>query len=377
MDNITVNVRMGLIGDDLEIKENINLEIDENGIIQHIGNGKSADKKTIVFNNGILLPAFANSHVHTADFSFPEIGIQNTLKELVGDPISIKYKMFESISDDEIIEYIQQFIRISKTYGTKIIIDFREQGLKGSIIASKIKDKNKSFNYFILGRLEKREFSKENLEILRRVADGYGVSSVSSHDIEEMKIIHEYFKDKIIAIHVSETLKQNLRGDFRLAMEYLQPKLIIHGTHLSIDEILEIKEKYTKTYLVLCPRSNLWFSTGIPKISDILKNELNILIGTDNGGWINPNVLEEAEFALMISRLQEPQSDYSKEILKAITINAKEFNATPIIEGKKSSFVILEGENSGIVRAKNKYMGIIKRGKKILFTSEELSKKLK
>lgn len=374
MANITINVRLALLGEELETKYNVNLEIDENGVIQHIGNGYTSDTPSITFNNGLLLPAFANSHVHSADFAFPEIGLHSTLKELVGDPNSIKYELFQNFSDDEISKYIESYINLMKAYGVITALDFREQGIRGSILANKIRKKQNNFNYLILGRLEKEEFNRDNLDLLSRVADGYGVPSIASYTEEEMKLIRDYFKNKLIAVHVSETLKQNLKGDFKITMRYLEPKLLIHATHLSVDELLEIKEKYKNTYIVICPRSNLWFSSGIPKVAEILKNNLNLLIGTDNAAWINPNVLEEAEFALMLSRFQEPQSDYSKEILKAITVNAKDFGVTPIHEGSKANFIIIEGEHSGIFRAKNKYSAIIKRGRKILFTNEELSK---
>ncbi|AWR97183.1 amidohydrolase family protein [Acidianus sulfidivorans JP7] len=377
MDEITINVRTALLDDELNIENSVHIEINNDGIIQHIGKGYTSNGKTLTFDNGILLPAYSNSHVHTADFSFPEFGIKNTIKELVGDPNSIKYQLFSEIEENKLLENIENFIKLSASFGVNTLLDFREQGLKGSILASKIKAIYKDrINYYILGRLEKTEINKNNLEILSKIADGYGISSISSYTIEELKMIRKYFDNKIIAIHVSETLKQNLQNDLEYAIEYLKPKIIVHGTNLSTDEILEAKEK--NIYLVICPRSNLWFSSGIPKISEIVKDEYNkILIGTDNGAWINPNIMEDAELALLLSRLQDPLSNYSKEILKAITLNAREFGIKPIAEGEKAIFNIIEGENSGIFRAKDKYAAIIKRGKKILFTYEELSKMLK
>ncbi|ARM75824.1 amidohydrolase family protein [Acidianus manzaensis] len=375
MGDITINVRIALLGEDLEINNDVHIQIDEDGIIQHIGKGHVSNSKSISFNNGILLPVFSNSHVHTGDFSFPEVGIRNTIKELVGDPDSIKYKFYSKIDNSQLKDYIKQFMKLEAIFGINSVLDFREQGLEGSILANSVKEEYKDkINYFILGRLEKNQITKENLDTFSKIADGYGISSISSYNFEELKMIRQYFRNKIIAIHISETLKQNLQNDLEYALEYLQPKMIIHGTNLSTDQISEIKEK--GIYLVACPRSNLWFSTGIPKISEMAKDNKKFLLGTDNAAWINPNILEEAEFALLLSRLQEPQSDYSKEVLKAITINAEEFGIKPIKEGEKAIFNIIEGENSGILRAENKYPAIIKRGKKILFTYEELSKNL-
>jgi|GEM_PF-5202097 len=67
------------------------------------------------------------------------------------------------------------------------------------------------------------------------------------------------------------------------------------------------------------------------------------------------------ETALLISRLQDPLSNYSKEILKAATVNARLFGTNKIDEGEKSNFIIIEGEKTGILRAYDIYSAIIKR----------------
>ncbi|MEM0122502.1 MAG: N-ethylammeline chlorohydrolase, partial [Saccharolobus sp.] len=87
-ERVELNVRLGLLGENLEIKENINIEI-ENGIITHIGNGFSSNGMD--FYNGIIMPALVNSHVHAADFICKEMGYDKPIREVVGDPKSIKY----------------------------------------------------------------------------------------------------------------------------------------------------------------------------------------------------------------------------------------------------------------------------------------------
>lgn len=352
-----INVRKALIGEDLEVKDNVNIEIC-NGYITHIGNGFSSNAKS--FTNGIAIPSLINSHVHMLDYAFPEIGIDKTIKELVGDPNSLKYELLSKQTEKDLINFSLNFISNSINFGVTTIADFRELGILGSKIALNIKRKLKGINYIILGRLEKNEFNDKNLVRLAEIDDGFGVSSISTYSPQELMKISEVFKNKIRAAHISETLKQNLKNDLEFFMKYLRPNLIIHGTWFSDYELLILKEKNVS--LVLCPRSNLWFSTGIPRIASAIKLGVNILLGTDNAAWISPNLWKEMETALLISRLQDPLSNYSKEILKAATVNARLFGTNKIDEGEKSNFIIIEGEKTGILRAYDIYSAIIKRG---------------
>ncbi|WP_253823071.1 amidohydrolase family protein [Acidianus sp. RZ1] len=170
-------------------------------------------------------------------------------------------------------------------------------------------------------------------------------------------------------------MKQNLAGDFEYIIKHIKPDIIIHGTHLTEDEIMIVKEKGIS--IVTCPRSNMWFSTGIPRLNLMLRHHVNLLLGTDNGAWIHPDLWREMETALLISRLLDPQSDYSKEIIKGATINGKIFGANPLIEGKKANFIVIEGERNNILNSRNIYQAIAKRGGVVLFRSPRSDPKYK
>ncbi|QGA54809.1 amidohydrolase family protein [Sulfolobus sp. E5-1-F] len=373
-DRIILNVRLALVGEELEIKENVNLEIEE-GIITHIGNGFSTEG--ITFKNGILIPGLVNAHVHSADFICQEMGYKMPISEVVGDPYSIKYECLGKNTKELIMNSIERFIMRGRELGSNVMIDFREQGLEGSLISSIVKNKMavNGVKYYFLGRLEEDEFKNSyNLNGLYQIADGYGLSSSSS--TFKIELVRDTFKDKIRAVHISETIKHWLRDDLEYVMKKYEPNLIIHGTHLSEEEINVIRDR--KASLVYCPRSNLWFSVGIPKVINGLKSGVNIMIGTDNGGVLDPDMWKEMETLLLISRIQDPLSDYSLEILKASTINAFRFLGIKgwIEEGNpiEAGLLILEGENSGILSSNNKYMGIIKRGNKIIYNLGAIQK---
>jgi len=356
---IILNIGGLLLGEDLEFIENVHVVI-RNGVLEHIGKGFV--DKGLNYSKLIALPPLVNSHVHTSDYALLEEGVDKSIKELVGDPNSIKYEKLSKLSEFEIRNWISKFLKNSMEFGVFGVIDFREQGLKGSIISSSLKYKIDHIKYVILGRLEKNEFNLDNLKKLYNVTDGFNVSSVTYYLKEELMEISKVFADKIRAVHVSETLRHWLRNDLYVLLEVYKPNLVVHGTHFSNEEFKTLSELGIP--LVICPRSNLWFSVGIPRVAQAIKNKVKILLGTDNAAWNDADIWKEMNFALYISRLEEPLSDYSKEILKAATTNAYELvnGLKPIEEGNNNVILILvRGED--LIDAKNKYLAIIKRGK--------------
>ncbi len=357
------NVRLALVGKELEVKEEVNVEVVD-GVITHIGRG--FDSRGTDFRTGIMMPALVNAHVHTADFSFPEVGIDRPIAELVGDPNSLKYSILKSLSSSEVSKGIADFLEYSKGIGVRTVIDFREQGILGSKVAREVKERVKEITYVVLGRLD-GEISEEKLVELSKFADGYGVPSVSGHKEADLRSIGEVFKGKIVAVHFAETLKQGLRDALDHVVSTLSPDLIIHGTNLFFDDFLTLAQQGIS--VVACPRSNLWFSVGVPRIDEMIESGVNLLLGTDNGAWISPDIWKEMETALLVTRLRRPMSNFSKEILKAVTTNVDVLSIKNYIEeGNRASFVIIDGERTGIFRAKDIYAGIIKRGNNVLYS---------
>jgi cytosine/adenosine deaminase-related metal-dependent hydrolase len=359
MGDLVLNFRMALLGEDLEVKENVNVEI-RDGEISHIGNGFDSLGKT--FGTGVALPGLVNSHSHAADFIVPEHGNTMSIREVVGDPKSLKYELLNSRTA-EIPEGIVTFLRRSAKKGVIGVVDFREQGVKGVELALEARGRVKLPHYLILGRPEVGDPAE--LESLNRLADGVGISTPFSYDRDFLKVLAKTFAGKIRAVHISETFRHYLRGDLEYALQNFSPTLVVHGTHLSNTEMDALSERGVS--LVLCPRSNLWFSSGIPNINDALNSNVKLLIGTDNGGWMDPDLWRDMEVALLLARLRDSTKSYGKEILKAATVNAYDmFGFTPLKEGSISPFVVIEGEETGIFRAKDVYTALVKRGGDVL-----------
>ncbi|MCG3107819.1 5'-deoxyadenosine deaminase [Metallosphaera sp. J1] len=351
-----VNVEYALLGQELEIAEKVHVEISD-GIISHVGKGW--DVKGETYPNSLLMPGLVNSHVHTFDAIAPEFGWNLTLKEAVGDPHSEKYRVLVSMSLSELKKSTLNFLEKSLKLGVFTVVDFKEMDLKGATISREVKDQS-PINYIPLGRLD-GEVTRERLELLKKFVDGYGVSSVSV-GVEKLSLIRDVFRDRITAIHVSETLRHNLLSDLEVTLSTLEPEILVHGTHLTEEEIILVAEKGMK--LVVCPRSNLWFSAGIPNIPMMIKRGVRLLLGTDNAGVTDPDLWKEMEVALLLSRLRDPGSDFSREILKSVTVNP-ELGVYPIQEGNRITGLIL-GPVPRFETSINKYMALIKEPGKII-----------
>ncbi|MHC1627811.1 MAG: amidohydrolase family protein, partial [Candidatus Nezhaarchaeales archaeon] len=96
------------------------------------------------------------------------------------------------------------------------------------------------------------------------------------------------------------------------------------------------------------------------------KHDVNLLIGTDNAGWINPDMWRELEALFNLSRLQGLHVD-PREILKIATVNihrVKGMKAPNNIleEGLDANFIILNGEEIDLGYSQNIYASIVKRG---------------
>jgi len=348
-ESFEIKVKFALL-EDFEFYENVLIEI-ENGIIkkiEHENQGK--------FPSLILIPPLVNAHIHSGDSCFPDLGYNLTLEELVKPPEGLKHKMLEKIDKKILKESRIKWIKNLLEFGYSIIADFVEGGYKGvSEATEKFSDR-----YIILGRPSKDRIIEE-LEKMYSICDGLGIPDSFAYDKDEMKIIRDIFKDKPIHIHVSETKANHIKKDFWIALENLDPKAFVHCTHLNREEIKEIKN--LNKFAILCPRSNLWFDVGFPDVLSFIKEEVNVAIGTDNIGWISPDLWKELEILILHLR-KFSKEDYSKEIFKWATLNGYSlfnFKGGIIKEGYPADFIIIDNEKIELEKSHNKLVTLIKR----------------
>jgi len=338
--------KFGLIGDNLDLKENIYLEIDKEGKISNIS--FENPKKNITLSNQeqnfLLIPGLINSHTHIADNFAKERGFNKNLIEIVAPPNGLKHKLLNSTADIIKKNGIHQAVLEMLSNGITCFVDFREGGSEG-VKFLKTTLKGTSINYMIFGRFS----SSEDIENVFNLSYGIGLSSYKItfiFDKEKLRYYKNKFK-KLVSCHHAE-----VKRDEDILREIVNDNLIdiiIHGTQFTIDDLKLIKSK--NIALVLCPRSNGYFGVGFPPIIDILKLKMPISLGTDNLMANSADLFEELRYLYRISRvLGSSHANIeldAKEMLKMITINAaRSFKLDKIMGsieiGKNADFSLID-----------------------------------
>ena len=360
-----INVGYGIIGENLDLYEDISIEI-ENGIITHIGRGFRRDcKRVFTFPDGIAMPLLTNAHVHTGDYVVPEVGSDLYIDDLVGEPYGIKYLMLKKYSS-YLQSAISSFLKSALLSGTYVIVDFREGGVKGLKIGIEA-CRDIPIKYIPLGMPIERtpqELDKELNELLR-LTKGIALSSPLYYSDELLNIIANKvinYKERIISAHISETEETWERKDLEYLLEYIKPNQIVHGIYLSESELQLLKD--LGTYLIMCPRANFWFVGKYPPIDKIYELGVKVALGTDNSGWIKPSIWRDMEIIASIMRSKLGTID-PNWILKAAILGGPESVKVepPLIdEGQKAYLMVLSGPLFPIKSAHDKKLAIIKRG---------------
>ncbi|MFX1277603.1 MAG: amidohydrolase family protein [Promethearchaeota archaeon] len=310
-----------LIGEDLELKQEVTLEIDKNGNISEM-TYKNPEKLIDISNNNqlyLLIPGLINSHTHIGDNFAKESGFNKKLTEVVAPPFGLKHNLLRQTSEDIIIKGIKKAVLEMLSNGITCFIDFREGGANGIHLLKKVIELS-PINCLIYGR-----FMDDNeIESIFELADGIGLVSYKQISPTNKKVVTEskQYSKKIIACHCAEKNR-----DLNLINDMFDDNLvdvIIHGTKFINDDLVRIQDE--KKSLVLCPRCNGYFGVGFPPIIEILQLGIPISLGTDNLMANNTDLFEEMRYLYRITRVLSSYDKRikltSKDLLKMVTIHA-------------------------------------------------------
>ncbi len=337
---------LGLIGDDLDVKKNVDIKIDDNGKILSINFDECNENEQILSSNrtSLLVPGLINSHVHVGDNFAKERGFNKDLISIVAPPHGLKHKLLAETSKEIIVKGITNAALEMLSNGITCFNDFRENGLEGINI---IKDALRSspIKYKIFGRFN----SIDEIEAIFQSADGFGLASyahVTNAIKDELRKNKMIFR-KLISSHCGEAVRE--QNVINSILNDGIVDIIIHGTHFIREDLELLKKK--QIALILCPRCNGYFGLGFPPIIDILKLNIPISLGTDNLMANNADLFEEMRYLYRIIRVLGKNTDFSeipaKILLKMITINAArnlglEAEIGSIVKGKDADFFFIE-----------------------------------
>ena len=128
--------------------------------------------------------------------------------------------------------------------------------------------------------------------------------------------------------------------------------LLAHCVKINEEEIKRIA-KMGNVSIVHCPVSNLKLGCGVANITEMLKNGINVALGTDGqGSGSSLDMFEEMKYAALLQKgiHEDAVLIPAYEVLKMATINgAKALNLEneigSIDEGKKADIIILNLDN--------------------------------
>lgn len=300
---------------------------DVNGNIINIVDEKDAGEGIENFK-GIISPGFINAHCHLELSHLKNLIPEKTgLIEFVSKVVSERH-----FAEDEILAAIEKAEHEMWQNGIVAVGDICNNCLSA---AQKIKRNLSWYNFIEISgwlpaisslRFEKSkiiydDFVKNNLNASMVPHAPYSVSE----NLWEKMI--PFFAGKTVTIHNQETADEDLffmegKGEFikmyemmKIDNSFYHPKktrsvesyftkfysaasvILVHNTFTREEDIDFIKNHKNKNQLVsfcLCPNANLFIENKLPAIDLFLKNDVNVILGTDSlASNYQLNILEE------------------------------------------------------------------------------------
>ncbi|GAB4314516.1 MAG: amidohydrolase family protein [Methanobacteriaceae archaeon] len=321
-----------LFGEELEpLKASVVIEEEQ---ITDITTSKVHKGKKIDANGLIIAPALVNSHIHLGDSVAKDLGDGKDIADIVKPPNGLKHKILAETSPEDIVGSMKESILEMLSTGTTTFLDFREGGLEG-INLIKEATEDLPIRKIVLGRdgsfmedSNSPEFLREIVSKLLKSCEGIAPSGLGEINDETASIITEECRKqgKISAIHVAEYEELQLNSlNEHGATEVARAlktgfKILVHLTEPLSDDLKLLSS--SNSSVVCCPRSNGALNVGIPPIKEMHDHGINLLLGTDNVMFNSPNMMQEMEYSLKVTRGYYKQYFSPKEILKMATVNA-------------------------------------------------------
>jgi cytosine/adenosine deaminase-related metal-dependent hydrolase len=350
MEELAIEAGLALVGEELEARRHVCIWIRE-GAVESIEGRATCPRHALGGSSVVVLPQPANAHVHSADFAFPEYATGLSLLEAVAPPGGVKHRLLASTPKARIREAIRTVYRFAWRAGTGLLVDFREGGGEGCMLA---RDAASSLppgmDIVILGRPGPG---------WPKGCDGLGLSSPLDHEPGELPRLVEAHRPAVT--HVAEHREAREAGDFELAVG-AGFDAIVHGVYLTGEDLDILAEKGVP--LVACTRSNAWHSLGLPPLAEAWRRGVVLALGTDNAGWFPPDPWREGEAAALVARLQGLRDEAARLVLQALFIGGYlALGREPRIldEGRPAFMVVVEDAGLGILEALNPLWAIVKR----------------
>ena len=364
-----------------KIEKNIDILVNEDRI-EKIGYEINENVDKIIDAKGkVVMPGLINTHAHVPMSIFKENLDGYSLQEWLTQKI---WPAEAKLTDDDIYKASKQSFKEMIASGTTTIVDM----------------------YFMQENIIKAaEEMGIRIELTRTLMDSDGEGERKLNELEELLKRYQNRNENItinVGAHALYTCSEEyLKRSIELANKY-NVNFQMHFCENS-QEVIDIKKKYNvehpadvlekylgNTNSILahcvkltdidiekmkklnvsvahCPVSNLKLGCGIARINDLVKNGINVSLGTDGqGSGSNLDLFETMKFTALLQKgiNEDPKQMPAYEIMKMATINgAKALNREneigSIKEGKKADIIIINMENEIVQPVNDIYSAIV------------------
>jgi cytosine/adenosine deaminase-related metal-dependent hydrolase len=343
-----------LYGDELEPIEGYLCIRD--GMIRELG----TDVRVDAHLTGLVAPCFVNAHTHIGDAVLKDPPFSD-LDSLVKPPHGLKHKVLNNTPDNILKDAMGRTLEDMVISGTCMFCDFREGGIKGASILSKLLGTFKNITGMVMGRPEMPDILiAGELDELLGTGSGLGFSGVNDipYHILEEAVHTAHDAGKLFAIHAGEKDTSDISGAIGLG-----PDFILHMTYAGDTHIKNLADSHIP--VVVCPRSN--FLTGVgslqrPPIQKMLDMGITVGVGTDNVMLNSVNMFSEMEFLSKVYRLDD------RQVFKLCTLNGAKILETEedigsIVDGKQATIMVLNDEYPNLSNSSDPVASLVRRGR--------------
>ncbi|HEY8528546.1 MAG TPA: amidohydrolase family protein [Paenibacillaceae bacterium] len=330
----------------------------------------------IDLRGGLVIPAFVDAHTHIGDTAAKELGIGMPVEQAVQPPHGLKHRFLQQLSEEQLIASIRQGLKEMLMSGIAAFGDFREGGLDG-VRALRKASEGLPIRPVILGRpladyRANEKLTERELEMVAEEADGFGISGINAFDMDVFRLMRKIARDKLVAIHVSESprdaamsMERYGRTEIQRAFEF-EPDLMVHLTHATEEDMAELKARGQA--IAVCPRTNLLLGDGIPPLHEFYRRDIPISIGTDNMMFSSPDMFREMDTASRMTRgaTQDPASIDARYLLRSATLSGAralklDSDLGTVEAGKAASFLVLNASCQSFVYSHDIISSVVHR----------------
>lgn len=358
-----------------KIEEAIDIKI-ENSNITEISKNLEEDVDKIIDATGkIVMPGFINTHSHVPMSIFRETVDGYSLQDWLTKKI---WPMEDKLTKEDIQDAsFLSFMEMIET-GTTTINDmyFMTEDIIKAAKASKIRLQT---SRTLTGQND--EAGKQRIQELEELLNTYegqderitfnvGIHGLYTSSRDYIKQCVAFAKERNLPIHIHfcenakevediknaynatpvEVLEQELEG---------QKLILAHCVKLTKEEIERLKN--LNVSVSHCPVSNLKLGCGIANISEMVKQGINVTLGTDGqGSGSNLDLLETMKYTALLQKGVKEDATLlpAYEVLKMATINGAkalglEDKIGSIEVGKKADIIVLDLQNSAVTNPIN------------------------